>query len=121
MSVLFDAFDVSSNKSTMKFKIKITEGTTNADESLVSDISYLVPSESMRVTGHNCSVDFGKGTVYEPMRIDDKSIDRKVGVAKDPVHFRLQVVRSISSWVAAWAIQKSPMEGNACWVAHWLG
>jgi hypothetical protein len=47
----------------------------------------------MRVENGKTTVDFGIGTVYEPLRILDKGIERSIGKANVPVHkaYRIKI------------------------------
>ena len=85
-NISYVAFDVKGNTSTISFKLIVSDGKTTEDESLVVDPSYLQPSQPMLITDENAEVEFGIGTVYEPMKIDYASIDHSIGDREEPVH-----------------------------------
>ena len=86
LKVQYIAYDAKGNTSKLKFDLIIAEGAMTKDESIVKDLSYLIPGASMKVEHGKSKVEFGAATVYEPMKIEKEKIEWKVGVAEKPVH-----------------------------------
>ncbi|MDX2360082.1 MAG: M23 family metallopeptidase [Crocinitomicaceae bacterium] len=84
--ITFVAFDVKGNESKISFAIEVSTGGINLDDALVPDLTYLQPSQPMRVNSDEIEVEFGIGTVYEPMKIDYETIDHLIGSREEPVH-----------------------------------
>lgn len=90
------AYDVKGNRSTLSFDLVVSDGAISPDETLVPDLSYLIPGSSLKVEGKGASVQFGYASTYEPMKIDKDALDHKVGDAATPVHnaYRLFIDKS---------------------------
>ena len=95
-NVNYTAYDVKDNKSTLSFDLVVSAGEFAPDETLVPDLSYLVPGSSLKVEGKGASVQFGYASTYEPMKIDRETLDYIVGDAATPVHnaYRLFIDKS---------------------------
>ena len=85
-SVKYIAFDSKGNASELAFELVISQGEINQNDTAVPDLSYLQPSQSMRVENKNTNVEFGITTVYEPLKIEDEHICTSIGKADIPVH-----------------------------------
>ena len=91
--IKFIAFDPKGNTSELNFELVISQGKRNEKDSIARDLTFLQPSQSMRVENGKTTVDFGIGTVYEPLRILDKGIERSIGKANVPIHkaYRIKI------------------------------
>ena len=94
IKVSYVAYDAQGNTSVLNFTLRIKGGEICQTDSIVTDLSYLQPSTSMRVEQNNTSVDFGVCTTYEPLSIDGTHIESKIGDPNVPVQnpYRINII-----------------------------
>lgn len=80
------ARDPKGNRSSISFQLRVTEGSINPATSIAVDHTYLTPSTSMKVSHENTDIEFGIGTVYEPIQIEREKIGYSIGDPEVPVH-----------------------------------
>ncbi len=80
------AFDANGNRSELHFDLVISSGEMAKDERFADDLSYLHPSQPLRVESNNTTVEFGTATTYEPLKIEQAKIGWSVGKRDIPVH-----------------------------------
>ena len=85
LKVNYIAYDAQGNTSVLTFTLAINNGPISSTDAIVTDLSYLQPSESMRVEQNKTYVEFGACTTYEPLSINEKYIDSKIGEPNIPV------------------------------------
>lgn len=90
--IKYIAYDSNGNRSELNFELVFSNGNLNEIDSIARDLSYLQPSQSMRVENGGTAVEFGVGTVYEPLKIIDKGIQKSIGEANTPVHKAYRII-----------------------------
>lgn len=92
--VKYIAWDVKGNKSAIEFDLKIQSSPPGSDLEAFYGLEYLRPGQPMKVEQGTTTVEFGSGTVYEPMKINEKQIHYSVGDPNTPVHnaYRIKVL-----------------------------
>lgn len=90
------AWDVKGNKSVLKFEFKIAENSNNSNTSDFQGNQFIHPSEGKEIANGNTIVEFGLGTVYEPMKVKSESIQSTIGDREIPVHnaYRIRIKNS---------------------------
>lgn len=93
LKVHYIAFDPKGNRSELKFNIEVSKGTINSADNLPIDLTYLQPGYPMSLETEQRQLEFGRSTVYEPMKLKREKIDTHVGEAPVPVHkaYRIKV------------------------------
>ena len=84
--VTYISYDAKGNKSTLSFELKVEAGAMNTAEMSAVDLTYLQPSQSMRMSNDQRVVEFGIGTVYEPLKMKESTLNTQIGEANEPVH-----------------------------------
>lgn len=87
------AWDVKGNRSVFKFDLKIEGSPSGASSGDFVGTSFIQPSEAKEISNGNTTVEFGLGTVYEPMVIKESTIQTTVGNRETPVHnaYRIRI------------------------------
>lgn len=85
LKVQFIAYDVKGNKSTIQFDVKISEGATNNSDVIYTS-NAVNPDSPVRFEKNNTTIDFGLATVYEPMKVNNSTIDKTIGDPNEPVN-----------------------------------
>lgn len=94
LNVTYIVFDAKGNRSELKFLVIIENGAINTMDAIATDLTFLQPSETFLVKNENTEVQFGLGSVYEPLKIDQEKISYSIGKADIPVHnaFRIKTL-----------------------------
>lgn len=92
-NIRFIAYDAKGNQSEIAFQLVVQQGEMNPRDSIPVDLSYLQPSQSLKLSNEHREIEFGVGTVYEPMPIDGDHFDTRIGKANIPVHkaYRIKI------------------------------
>lgn len=91
--ITYISYDAKGNKSTISFELKVEAGSMNSAEMNGVDLTYLQPSQSMRMSNDQREVEFGIGTVYEPLKMQESTLNTEIGKANEPVHnaYRIKI------------------------------
>lgn len=91
--VEYIAWDVKGNRSVFKFDLKIEGSPSGAAMGDFIGSSYVRPSEGKEISNGNTTVEFGLGTVYEPMLVKESTIQTTIGNRETPVHnaYRIRI------------------------------
>ena len=94
--ITYISYDAKGNKSTLSFELKVESGAMNTAEMSNVDLSYLQPSQTMRMSNDQRVVEFGIGTVYEPLKMKESALNTQIGEPDEPVHnaYRIKVKAS---------------------------
>lgn len=92
--VKYVCYDSKGNTSILTFNLVISDGILSSKNSIATDLSYLKPSESILVEQNKTHVEFGICTTYEPLSINEKYIESKIGEANIPVQnaYRINII-----------------------------
>jgi hypothetical protein len=84
--VKYIAYDVKNNRSELSFTLKVESAEPSGNMEPFVGLDYLKPDQSMAVSNGDTEVEFGIGTVYEPIKIDQAKIGWTIGERDIPVH-----------------------------------
>ncbi|PHR37188.1 MAG: hypothetical protein COA38_00425 [Fluviicola sp.] len=85
LKIEYVGYDPKGNRSTLNFDIVVSAGEMNPEDGLGLDLSYLQPGYSLQLENENRQIQFGVETVYEPLKLDESTLDTEIGKASVPV------------------------------------
>ena len=91
LKVKYIAYDVKGNESVLEFTTSIATGNANTADGLPIDLTYLQPGYPLLLENEDRHVEFGKATVYEPLKMNQALLNTQIGKAPVPVHKAYQI------------------------------
>ncbi len=83
--VRYVAYDAKGNKSVLNFTIEVLDGQMSFSDDVVKDLTYLTPSHPMLLENEHRKAEFGRTTVYEPLKLYESGLNTNIGEASIPV------------------------------------